>query len=76
MSMFKYPSFSIPVMAKKPLKDIYACLLKIYHPQGWWPIINSKTLLCEYHTNAPNNEEERFEIIVGAILTQNTRFRQ
>ena len=47
----------------------------MYGPQGWWPIVNDKTLICEYHPNDysyPRTDAERFEICIGAILTQNT----
>ncbi|MBU2589842.1 MAG: endonuclease III domain-containing protein [Nanoarchaeota archaeon] len=54
------------------IKEIYKLLQKAHGKQGWWPIINNKTLLCEYHGKAPRNDEERFEIIIGCILTQNT----
>ena len=56
------------------LKEVYGLLHNTYGPQGWWPIVNDKTLLCEYHTNAPKNEAESFEIAVGAILTQGTQW--
>jgi len=48
---------------------IYEALLKHYGPQGWWPVLGS------YHPGDygyPRNEEEAFEIIAGAVLTQNT----
>ena len=54
------------------LNQIYKTLNNEYGKQGWWPIINNKTLLCEYHTGAPKNDAERFEICIGAILAQNT----
>ncbi len=57
-----------------PIQQIYQTLLKTYSPQGWWPIINNKTLLCEYHTGAPKNDAERLEICIGAILAQNTQW--
>lgn len=47
------------------LKKIYALLLKEYGPQGWWPIGGV------YDARIPN-EQEQFEICIGAILTQNT----
>ncbi len=56
------------------LKQIYEKLLKEYGPQGWWPIINNKTLLCEYHTGAPGNEAEQFEIAIGCVLAQGTQW--
>lgn len=61
---------------------IYEKLLKNYSYQGWWPIINFNGInptktgsITGYHPknyNFPRNDEERFEIIIGAILTQNT----
>jgi len=53
---------------------LYTRLLEVYGQQGWWPIVNNKTLLCEYGLGAPRNEAERFEIAIGAILTQNTQW--
>ncbi|MBS3135631.1 endonuclease III domain-containing protein [Candidatus Woesearchaeota archaeon] len=58
----------------KSLKRVYNILLKEYGPRGWWPIISDKTLSCEYYVNAPRNSEDSFEIICGAILTQNTNW--
>jgi endonuclease III related protein len=43
-------------MIRESLTEIYACLLKRFGPQHWWP------------------GEGQFEIIVGAILTQNTNW--
>lgn len=57
------------------VQGIYYLLNKAYGTQGWWPIVSNNTLLCEYHTNPPKNESEQFEIAVGAILTQNTAWR-
>ena len=58
---------------------IFGILLDEYGYQGWWPITSRagrdgfNTL--GYHPGnyePPYNEAERFEIIIGAILTQNT----
>ena len=46
---------------------IYKKLLKHFGPQGWWPIGGIYNPNKNYFTN-----EEKFEIMVGAILTQNT----
>ncbi|MCH8329518.1 MAG: hypothetical protein IIB81_03950 [Nanoarchaeota archaeon] len=54
--------------------QIYRELLNEYEPQGWWPIVNDKTLLCEYNKGAPRNEKEALEICFGAILTQGTQW--
>ena len=60
------------------LYRLYQLLFEKYGPQGWWPIIADKSM----HQNAyhpddysfPRNRLERFEICLGAILTQNTTF--
>ena len=62
------------MIKKSKIKEIYEILLKAYGKQGWWPIINDKTLLCEYHVNAPRNEKEALEICFGAIIAQNTQW--
>jgi len=49
--------------------DTYKKLYREYGPQGWWPL-NGKYRPNDY--SHPKNDHERFEIIVGAILTQNT----
>ncbi len=57
------------------LFSIYHTLLSHYGPQGWWPLYNNKTGKIEYHPgdySFPKNEQQSFEISVGAILTQNT----
>ena len=64
------------------INTIYSLLLKEYGPQGWWPLLScngvnpTKTGSMEgYHPavySYPRTESERFEICVGAILTQNT----
>lgn len=60
------------------LTGIYNRLLRHYGPQGWWPLYNNKAERIEYHPNDysfPKNEEQSFEIIIGAILTQNTSWK-
>ena len=57
---------------RENLMQIYRAMLAEYGCQGWWPVINSKTLLCEYHAGAPRNNADKFEICAGAVLTQNT----
>lgn len=58
--------------------EIYKALLKIYSHQGWWPLFNNKTDKIEYHQgdySYPKNNVQRFEICMGAILTQNTSWK-
>lgn len=64
------------------LSEVYKLLIDKFGPQGWWPV---KSLAGEwgvddkgYHPgrfDIPSNDSERFEIIVGAILTQNTTWK-
>jgi endonuclease III related protein len=71
-------------MAKDLLK-IHKSLLNAYGPQGWWPLHShdgsnpTKTGACRgYHPgdySFPHTNSERFEICLGAILTQNTNWQ-
>lgn len=68
------------------LNEIFQKLLDTYSYQGWWPITDyegsNPTKIGStqgYHPadySFPRNSSERFEIIVGAILTQNTSWPQ
>lgn len=53
---------------------IYSTLFKSFGPQGWWPLTISghKT---KHHSGEPKTGKHRLEIIVGAILTQNTSWK-
>jgi endonuclease-3 related protein len=61
---------------------IYEKLYDLYGPQGWWPLINhdginpTKTgAIRGYHPenyDLPTKRDQVYEIILGAILTQNT----
>jgi endonuclease III related protein len=56
----------------KCLQRIYCLLLASYGPRGWWPLAG------RYHPGRydyPLNDAQRFEICVGAILTQNTAWK-
>lgn len=57
---------------KKTLLKIYGRLLKKHGHQGWWPI-QGRYNLKNY--DLPRNKEEQFEICLGAILTQNTSWK-
>ncbi len=52
------------------LDQLYHSLLLKYGYQGWWPITGVGYHPKDY--SFPRNDRERFEICVGAILTQNT----
>ncbi len=63
-------------------KKIYKKLLAYFGPQGWWPIFDKKTKSCKYfikneiHTISYERMKKcAFEICVGAILTQNTAWK-
>jgi len=58
----------------KNLKNIYSLLLKQYGCQKWWPTTLENELHPTYHSRKLN-DRMRFEICVGAILTQNTSWR-
>jgi len=55
---------------------IYKTLLRRFGPQGWWPVTPKGRFKPVYSTArralSPN---EKFEIAVGAVLTQNTAWR-
>jgi endonuclease-3 related protein len=57
------------------INQIYSLLYKSFGPQGWWPTTLENELHPKHHGKAPKNDKERFEIIVGAILTQNTNWK-
>jgi len=71
------------------LFSLYQTLFFLYGPQGWWPLVSlenkfdsnpTKTgSLRGYHPgdySYPKNKKEQFEIIAGALLTQNTSWLQ
>ena len=70
---------------KEKINKIYSWLMKLYGPQGWWPVLSHKGKkpditgdLRGYHPkdySYPRNTNQRFEICVGAILTQNTAWK-
>jgi len=49
------------------LEDLYKLLFDLYGPQGWWPVDE------DYHKQKGTDKRE--EIIIGAILTQNTSWK-
>jgi len=69
-------------MARPAAEAIYAALLGAYGPQGWWPLLavrganpTASGSLRGYHPgdySYPHDDAQRFEIAVGAVLTQNT----
>jgi endonuclease-3 related protein len=74
---------------KPVIREIYGCLLDSYGPQGWWPLTEihetfgiNPTKTCSiqgYHPGDytyPQTRDQQFEIICGALLTQNTSWIQ
>jgi endonuclease III related protein len=63
----------------RAFSSVYARLLAAYGPQGWWPLPSMAGKRGfdprGYHPGSyrwPRSAQGRFEIILGAILTQNT----
>jgi len=82
-------TFNEPVFNEPVILIIYGFLLDSYGPQGWWPLIElhdssgtnpTKTgSIRGYHPGDytyPHTESQQFEIICGALLTQNTSWQQ
>src|SRR3989338_7177791 len=56
------------------IQHIYNLLYHNFGTQGWWPVTEKGEGKPKYHVKYHNNKQ-RFEIIVGAILTQNTSWK-
>jgi endonuclease-3 related protein len=56
------------------IRKVYDLLLEEYGRQGWWPLIRTKGGEPEYF-GGPRNQRERFEVAVGAVLVQNTSWK-
>lgn len=52
---------------------VYKQLQGQFGPQGWWPLID-ENLIVRHSGRKPKTDSERFEVICGAILTQNTNW--
>ena len=60
----------------RKLRAIHRKLLKEYGPQGWWPVLQRGKL--KYFPNdysIPLTDAQRFEITIGALLTQNANWK-
>ncbi len=58
---------------KNAVRGIYDWLFSQYGPQGWWPIEGIGYHRGDY--SFPRDGGERFEICAGAILAQNTSWK-
>jgi len=56
------------------LNLVYDKLYKSFGPQGWWPL-TIKGNYSKYHSGRPKTDNHKFEIIIGAFLTQNTNWK-
>jgi endonuclease-3 related protein len=54
------------------IRNIYDVLLRSYGRQGWWPLTPKSGGRTRHHAGRPRTDKQRFEIMLGAILTQNT----
>lgn len=60
------------------MEEIYKKLLEAYGAQGWWPKTPFGKKKPEYdkgNKHKAHSEKEKFEIALGAILTQNTSWK-
>jgi len=58
--------------------ELYYKLFSLYGPQGWWPV-RSECIGRGYHPgkfDLPATKKGKFEVCMGAILTQNTAWIQ
>ena len=55
-------------------QQIYTQLHKSFGKQGWWPLTIEGNK-SKHHVGKPETDKHRFEIMVGAILTQNTNWK-
>ena len=53
---------------------IYNKLYSHFSPQRWWPVTEEGKLHPEY-SDGPKNEKQQLEVIFGAILAQNTNWK-
>src|SRR3989344_1165918 len=59
---------------RQRLNQIYELLLDEFGPQNWWPVTPEGKFHPEY-SGGPKNEKQQLEVIFGAILTQNTSWK-
>ncbi|MEM0360334.1 MAG: hypothetical protein QXK06_03295 [Candidatus Diapherotrites archaeon] len=56
-------------------KKLFEKLLGFYGGQNWWPVTSEGSLKPTYEPRKCLSEKQKFEISVGAILTQNTSWK-
>jgi len=57
------------------IKKIYDSLYSHFGPQHWWPVTLEGNTIPNYYKNINLNEKQKLEICFGAILTQNTNWK-
>ncbi len=60
------------------LEEIYQLLIQAYGAQGWWPLTDLEQQRSIYNTAdsvTEKNPADQLEIIIGAVLTQNTNWK-
>ncbi|MFN4215865.1 MAG: endonuclease III domain-containing protein [Brevinematales bacterium] len=58
------------------LSELYEVLFSFYGPQNWWPIVeNGTSLYLPEYMQRERTPQEAIEIWTGAILTQNTAWK-
>lgn len=55
--------------------NIYNKLLSYFGPQLWWPVTNENSIKPTYEKRDRLTERQKLEICIGAILTQNTSWK-
>ena len=62
---------------KNPIRNTYRQLYEHFGPQGWWPTTPPGDIRARYYPGTARllDEPQQWEIIVGAVLTQNTAWR-
>ena len=58
----------------KKLMLIYKKLLSHFSHQHWWPVTEENEYAPKY-SDGPKNEKQQLEVVFGAILTQNTNWK-
>ncbi len=64
-------------MDMKPLepKELFNELFNAHGAQGWWPVADSPNGKATYKKRGKLKEFQQFEVCMGAILTQNTSWK-
>jgi len=54
---------------------VYDKLYSHFGPQHWWPTTKDNDIVPKYHKKITHNSKHKLEICFGAILTQNTNWK-